>query len=167
MSHGAATIRYILLAALLITGIFVLAAGCSSSTPASSGAVIPTPLRVNVSIQPDITRYNLAMSSAPGMGLSPNISGQEGGGGKYVYLWKTDYGSFLSWNAPDYMVKDLGTDVKVPGGKVYWTYGSAPAGTVRPLVHITLDVVDATTNVTAGHAERIIGWGEGDTAEIR
>lgn len=42
MSHGAATTRYILLAALLITGIFVLAAGCSSSTPASSGAVIPT-----------------------------------------------------------------------------------------------------------------------------
>jgi len=167
MSHGATTSRYTLFAALLITGIFVLAAGCSSSTPASSGAVIPTSSKLNVSIQPDITRYNLAMSSAPGIGLFPQITGKEGGGGKYVYLWKTDYGSFLSWNAPDYMVKDLGADVKVPGGKVYWTYGSAPAGTVRPLVHITLDVVDAKTNATVGHAERVIDWGERDTAEIR
>jgi len=167
MSHGAITNRNILFAALIITAIFVFAAGCSSSTPASSGAVIPSPSKLNVSIQPDITRYNLAMSSAPGIGLSPNISGQEGGGGKYVYLWNTDYGQFLEWKAPNFTVTELGSDVKVPGGKVYWTYGSAPAGTVRPLVHITLDVVDATTNVTVGHAERVIGWDEGDTAEIR
>lgn len=167
MSHGTVTTRYILLVALLITGIFVLAAGCSSSTPASSSAVIPAPLSVNVSIQPDITRYNLAMSSAPGIGLSTQITGQVGGGGKYVYVWKTDYGQFLHWGAPNFTVTELGSDVKVPGGKVYWTYGSAAAGTDRPVVHISLDVVDSVTGVTIGHAERVISWGEGDMAEIR
>ncbi|MCX6689895.1 MAG: hypothetical protein NTZ39_09460 [Methanoregula sp.] len=167
MSNGAATTRYILLAVFLITGIFVLDAGCSSSTPASSSAVIPTTSVVNVSIQPDITRYTLAMSSTPGIGLSPQITGQVPAGGKCVYVWKTDYGHFLDWKAPDYTVKELGTEVKVPGGKVYWTYGSAAAGTERPVVHITLDVVDSATGATIGHAERIIGWGEGDMAEIR
>ena len=167
MSHGAATTRYILLAALLITGIFVLAAGCSSSTPASSGAVIPTPLSVNVSIQPDITRYTLTMSSAPGIGLSPQIAGQVGGGGKYVYVWKTDYGHFLDWKAPNFTVTELGTEMKVSGGKVYWTYGSAAAGTERPVVHITLDVVDSASGATIGHAEQVINWGDGDMAEIR
>jgi len=167
MSHGAATTPYILLAALLITGIFVLAAGCSSSTPASIGAVIPTPSAVNVSIQPDITRYTLAMSSAPGIGLSPQITGQVLAGGKCVYVWKTDYGQFLDWRGPDFTVKELGASVKVPGGKVYWTYGSAAAGKERPVVHITLDIVDSATGTTIGHAERVIGWSEGDMAEIR
>jgi len=167
MSHGASTTRYILLAALLITGIFILAAGCSSSTPASIGAIIPTPSAVNVSIQPDITRYTLAMSSAPGIGLSPQITGQVLAGGKCVYVWKTDYGHFLDWKSPDFTVKELGSDVKVPGGKVYWTYGSAAAGKERPVVHITLNVVDSATGATLGCAERVIGWVDGDMAEIR
>ncbi|MCX6696609.1 MAG: hypothetical protein NTV84_03465 [Methanoregula sp.] len=167
MSYCAATTRYILLAALLLTGIFVFAAGCSSPTPASIGAVIPTPFAVNVSIQPDITRYTLAMSSAPGIGLLPILAGQAPAAGNYFYVWKTDYGQFLDWKAPDFTVKELGSDVRVPGGKVYWTYGSAAAGKERPVVHITLDVVDAVTGATIGHAERIIGWGEEDMAEIR
>jgi hypothetical protein len=167
MNHGDTVTRYTILLVLAITGIFVLTAGCSTPAPAQSRNVIPAIPVVNVSILPDITRYSLAMSSAPGMGLSPNISGLACGGGKYVYVWKSDYGSFLSWNAPDYMVKELGSNVTLPGGKVYWTYGSAQAGTVRPIVHVTLDVINATTGSTVGHAEREIGWGEGDMAEIR
>ena len=167
MNHGDTITRHTILLVLLITGIFILAAGCSTPSLPQSGAAIPAVPAVNVSIQPDITRYTLAMSSAPGMGLSPNITGLTGGGGKYVYHWKTDYGSFLGWKAPDYMVKELGADVTVPGGKVYWTYGSAPVGTARPLVHVTLDVIDATTGSTVGHAERVIGWGDKDMAEIR
>jgi len=165
--HGETMTRHTILLVLTITGFFILAAGCNTKSIPQSGSAIPAVPAVNVSIQPDITRYTLAMSSAPGMGFSPNITGLTGGGGKYVYLWKTDYGSFLSWNAPDFTVKELGANVTVPGGKVYWTYGNAPAGTARPLVHVTLDVIDATTGSVVGHAERVIGWGEGDMAEIR
>ncbi len=167
MNHSETMTRYTILLVLAITGIFVLTAGCSTPSLPQSVVVTPALPAVNVSIQPDNTRYTLAMSSAPGMGLSPNIIGLTGGGGKYVYVWKTDYGSFLSWNSPDYMVKELGTNVIAPGGKVYWTYRSAPAGSVRPLVHVTLDVIDATTGSVVGHAERVIGWSEGDVAEIR
>ncbi|MDD5186757.1 MAG: hypothetical protein PHF57_00945 [Methanoregula sp.] len=167
MIHGAATSRHTILSVLVITGFFLLAAGCSTPAHPQSGAESPAGAAVNVSIQPDITRYALYMSSAPGIGLSPNVTGQTGGGGKYVYVWKTDYGFFLNWNAPDYTVTNRGTEVTVPGGKVYWTYGAEPAGTTRPLVHVTLDVVDATTGSTVGHAERVIGWSEGDMAEIR
>jgi hypothetical protein len=155
-----------LILVFVITGIFILAAGCSAMAPAQPGAV-STVRAVNVTIQPDITRYTLAMSSAPGIGLSPNITGLPESGGAFVYVWKTDYGSFLSWNAPDYTVKELGSTVTVPGGKVYWTYGGSPAGTTRPLVHITLDIVDTKTGSTVGHAERVIGWSEGDIAEVR
>lgn len=167
MNHGETMTRHTILLVLAITGIFILAAGCSTPSLSQSGSAIPAVPVVNVSIQPEITRFTLAMSSAPGMGLSPNISGLTGGSGKYVYLWKTDYGSFLSWNAPDFTVKELGSNITLPGGKVYWTYGGAPAGTARPLVHVTLDVIDSTTGSVVGHAERVIGWGEGDMAEIR
>jgi hypothetical protein len=167
MNHGETMTRHTILLVLAITGIFILAAGCSTPSLPQSGSAIPAVPAVNVSIQPDITRYTLAMSSAPGIGLTPNITGLTGGSGKYVYLWKTDYGSFLSWNAPDFTVKELGSNITLPGGKVYWTYGSAPAGTTRPLVHVTLDVIDATTGSVVGHAERVIGWVEGDMAEIR
>ena len=133
MNHGKTMTRHTILLVLAITGIFILAAGCSTPSLSQSGSAIPAVPAVNVSIQPDITRYTLAMSSAPGMGLSPNISGLTGGSGKYVYLWKTDYGSFLSWNAPDFTVKRLGSNITLPGGKVYWTYGGTPVGTPVPL----------------------------------
>ncbi len=152
---------------ILIVGIAaIVAAGCTATSPANPQNVTATiPATVTVAIQPDITRYTMLMSSAPGIGLSPTITGLVPAG-NLTTVWTTDYGHFLIWQAPDYTVQDAGSSVTTNGTKVYWTYPGTNAGVSRPPVHITLTVIDAATNTTLGQAEQTIGWGANDTAVI-
>jgi hypothetical protein len=120
---------------------------------------------VSVAIHPDITHYTVLMSSAPGIGLSPVITGTLPAG-NLTWVWKTDYGHFLGWNAPDYTVRELGTTVTGNGTKVYWTYLDENGSATRPPVHITLAVVDPDTGATLGNGELTIGWDANDTAVI-
>ena len=87
--------------------------------------------------------------------------------GTVEYRWKTDYGKFLAWNATDFKVRELGANVSVSGGKVYWTYFDEYQNTSRPPVHITLDLADVSTGTVLGHTERIIEWENGTMAVIR
>ncbi len=100
------------------------------------------------------------------MGLSPHIEGGRGEN-NFSYRWKTDYGTFLSWTSPDFKVLTLGPDVVVTHPKVYWSYGVLSEGQSRPLVHISLELVDPSNGATLAYATRTIGWTEGDVAEIQ
>jgi hypothetical protein len=107
------------------------------------------------------------MSSTVGIGLTPQINGTLPPD-YLMYVWKTDYGHFVGWNTPDYTVSELGnTFTSGNGTKVYWTYiGESETGP-RPLVHITLDLVDRATGATLGHAEQEIDWDtKNDTSVI-
>jgi hypothetical protein len=152
--------------ALFLAVLFILGAGCSSTAPASTGTpTVGSP--VTISIQPDISHYTVLMSSTVGIGLTPQINGtlpQD----TLMYIWKTDYGHFVRWSAPDYTVSEQGNTVASGNGtKVYWTYIGENESAGRPPVHITLDLTDRATGATLGHAERVIGWDTGnDTAVI-
>jgi hypothetical protein len=151
--------------ALFLAVLFILGAGCSTTAPDRTGTQ-SAGSPVTLSIQPDITRYTVIMSSTVGIGLTPQINGTLPAG-NLTYVWKTDYGHFLSWEAPDYKVQERGDIVTVNDTKVYWTYLYANASAPRPPVHITLDVIDPSTGATLGHAEQTIGWDTGnDTAVI-
>ena len=152
--------------ALFLAVLFILGAGCSSTAPPSTG----TPSAgspVTLSIQPDITRYTVLMSSTVGIGLTPQINGTLPPD-TLMYAWKTDYGHFVRWSAPDYTVSEQGNTVASGNGtKVYWTYIGENGSAGRPPVHITLDLVDRATGATLGHAERDISWDTvNDTAVI-
>jgi len=152
--------------ALFLAVLFIFGAGCSTTAPAPTG----TPSAgspVTLSIQPDIGRYTVLMSSTVGIGLTPQVSGPLPPD-YMVYTWKTDYGHFLGWSAPGYKVGDLGTTFATGNGtKVYWTYLGENESGGRPPVHITLDLVDRATGVMLGHAERVIDWDtKNDTAVI-
>ncbi len=155
----------ILCPTLFLIVLFAIGAGCSTTAPPSQSAPVTTPSSGAVAIQPDITRYTVLMSSAPGIGLSPNVTGPLSAE-HLTCTWKTDYGHFLRWEAPDYTVQELGSTVTVNGTKVYWTYLDANASAPRPPVHITLDVTDPTTGAAIGHAEQVISWDANDTAVI-
>lgn len=155
----------ILCLTLLLIVLFVIGAGCSTNAPPSQNAPVTTLSSFTFAIQPDITRYTVIMSSAPGLGLFPNVTGP-GSADHLTFVWKTDYGHFLGWEAPNYTVQDLGSTATVNGTKVYWTYLDANASTPRPPVHITLEVMDSSTGATLGHAEQTIGWDANDTAVI-
>jgi hypothetical protein len=152
--------------ALFLAVLFIFGAGCSTTAPTPTG----TPSAgspVSLSIQPDIARYTVLMSSTVGIGLTPQINGTLPPD-YMMYVWKTDYGHFLGWSAPGYKVGDLGTTFATGNGtKVYWTYLGENESSGRPPVHITLDLVDRTTGTTLGHAERVIDWDtKNDTAVI-
>jgi hypothetical protein len=121
---------------------------------------------VTLSIQPDIARYTVLMSSTVGIWLTPQINGTLPPD-YLMYVWKIDYGHFVGWDAPDYTVRELGTCVIGNGTKVYWTYIGENESGGRPPVHVTLDLVDRATGDTLGHAEQVIGWDtKNDTAVI-
>jgi len=150
---------------LIFVWIFLVLAGCTQAQ-APPPEVTQSPEPVNVSIVSDNPHYSLTWSSSPGMGLSPDIGG--GGSGNNVsYHWKTDYGTFLSWTSPDYQVLTLGPDVVVTHPKVYWSYGVLSEGQSRPVVHISLELIDSSTGATLAYTTRTIRWAEGDLAEIQ
>jgi hypothetical protein len=153
---------------LAIIGVFIITAGCTMPG-AHTGipqTTVPPASPVNVSIHSDMTRYSVIMSSAPGMPLSACIT-QTTPSGTVEYRWRTDYGRFLAWNAPDFTVRELGANVSVSGGKVYWTYLDEHQNTARPPVHITLDLAYVHSGAVLGHTERIIEWENGTVAVIR
>lgn len=127
----------------------------------------PPTRAVSVTIHPDITRYTLIMSSAPGIGLSAQVTGTLPPD-TMDYAWKTDYGQLLSWSAPDYTVWEIGnTSTSGNLTKVYWTYYHENKTGSRPPVHVTFDIIDRATGATIGHAEQVIGWDlKNDTAVI-
>ena len=143
----------------------ICAAGCT--TPAPTVPNNTTVSSVSVTIHPDITHYTILMSSAPGIGLSAQVNGTLPAD-SLKYIWKTDYGQLLSWNAPDYTVGELGNiSTSRNLTKVYWTYNNENKAGSRPPVHVTFDIIDPATGATLGHAKQLIGWDtRNDTAVI-
>jgi hypothetical protein len=144
----------------------IVAAGCIATPPATPQNATGSPSgTVNVTIHPDITHYTVLMSSAPGIGLSPTITGPLPAG-NLSYVWETDYGHFLGWGAPDYTVREQGMTVTGTMTKVYWTYDGSNTSISRPPVRITLTVIDPASGATLGNAEQTIGWDANGTAVI-
>jgi hypothetical protein len=156
----------VLVPVLVIAVSLLLTSGCTTTTPAGPSTPATTTPLLSVSIKPDITHYTVLMSSAPGIGLSPNITGQPQPA-NLTCEWTTNYGHFLGGDAPDYTVNELGTIVSGNRTKVYWTYIGENVSFPRPQVHISLAVTDPSTGAVLGHAEKIIDWDTGnDTAVI-
>jgi hypothetical protein len=146
----------------------IVAAGCTTTSQILPQNVTASPSgAISVAIHPDITRYTVLMSSTVGIGLTPQINGTLPPD-YMMYVWKTDYGHFVGWSAPDYTVSEQGNTVASGNDtKVYWTYIGENESGGRPPVHITLDIIDRATGTTLGHAEQVIGWDtKNDTAVI-
>jgi hypothetical protein len=137
------------------TPVTTVTGGLGPALPPEPGGETDQDLRV--SIDPDIIIYNPAMSSVPGVGLTPNLT-SPGYPGTLRYHWQTDYGHFISWNPPDFVVKDRGMDVTLGREKVYWTYNQTGALTGRPPARIILLVEDAGSGILQAGAILEIDW---------
>jgi hypothetical protein len=101
------------------------------------------------------------MSSTPGIGLTPKVTGFSAADA--TFEWNATFGRFLTWDAPDYMVHDIGNPVANNGGKVYWTFIDKPASTKDP-VTITVTARDiARKGVILGSSVVTLSW-DGDYA---
>jgi hypothetical protein len=141
---------------LLIIGVVILNQG---PVP-----LAPEPPAYQVSICTDTPRYNLMMSSVPGMRLIPVVSGNTS---RARLHWTTSYGRFILWDSPDYRVHEYDRDVITDLRPVYWSYDPGEGGLPRPPVSIGLSVEDQESGMLLGRTEIRIGWEEDDTAVMR
>jgi hypothetical protein len=132
--------------------------GAGGAVPASTSEPAgPTDQDLRVFIDPDILIYSPAMSSVPGIGLTPNLTGPVYPG-QLRYHWQADYGHFISWNPPDFVIKDLGANVSLGREKVYWTYNATGPMIGRPPALIVLMLEDAGSGAIQAAAAIEIDW---------
>ena len=106
------------------------------------------------------------MSSTVGIGLTPVYTlGRSPESVKFH--WKTNYGYFVSWKAPDFKVNLLGADITNNGDKIYWSYSPDEMGKEKPAVQISLNVEDATSGEVLTKFTLEIEWEKQDIAKVK
>jgi hypothetical protein len=117
-----------------------------------------------MSLRTEPNAYSPAMSSTPGIGLTTVFVPP--GETTVSYHWSTNFGYFVTWNAPDYKVKPLGADVVASEGTVYWTYDPTLTLVSKPVVTIEVEALDTETERVLAKAKVKLDW-EKDTARVR
>jgi hypothetical protein len=93
------------------------------------------------------------MSSTVGFDLTPWYTGPDAASARY--RWVADYGTFLTWDPPEYRIMDAGSKVVTGNATVYWTYRPAVPGSEPEQVTVSLTVEDSRTGSVLARAERI------------
>jgi hypothetical protein len=137
--------------------------GKCSVVPASSTA--PATLKLTlITINASPRRYSPVMSSTPGIGLEPVVTGFDAGNA--TFTWKTTYGKFLSWSAPDFTVNQMGDSASNHGEKIYWSFIDKPSSTATP-VTITLTVTDTASGRLLGSSAVTLVWADNYSVTVR
>jgi hypothetical protein len=129
--------------------------GMCSVVPASSQQ------KILVTLEASPQRYSPMMSSTPGIGLTPVVTGFNANDA--TFEWNATFGRFLMWDAPDYKVHDIGNPAATDNRTIYWTFTDKPASTKDP-VTITVTARDMTRQgAVLGTSAVILNW-DGDYA---
>lgn len=107
-------------------------------------------------------RYSPLLSSTPGIRMSLNRSRMPSATVEYV--WNASYGTFLSWDEPDYTVHHLGPMTINRGEPLYWTYTDSPELVKEPVL-VTVTARDPLTQSVTGTAQLTLDR-DGETAVI-
>ena len=118
-----------------------------------------------VAIKTNINSYVPTMSSMVGIGLIP-VYKTEMESENIKYHWTTNYGYFVAWNAPEFEVKILGSDVINAGEKIYWSYDPNEIGVDKPSVLISLRIENRRTQQVVTEENIEVGWENRDTAVV-
>ncbi|MFI5361274.1 MAG: hypothetical protein ACHQ49_04835 [Elusimicrobiota bacterium] len=127
---------------------------------ASACALLTEELAVRASPQ----QYSPAMSSSPGIGLTPVFTPPAGTTARY--RWTTNFGGFVSWNPPDYKVVPRGSDPTGSEGTLYWTYDPRLALLGKPVVSIVVEAIDPESGRVLARSKIKLDW-DSDVARVR
>jgi hypothetical protein len=115
----------------------------------------------SVKLEASPQRYSPMMSSTPGIGLTPNVTGFKATDA--TFEWNATFGRFFMWDAPDYKVHDIGNPVATDGRTIYWTFTEKPVSINEP-VTITVTARDTTRRgAVLGTSTVTLRW-DGDYA---
>jgi hypothetical protein len=115
-----------------------------------------------ISVKASPQRFSPFMSSTPGIGLEPLITGFSAQDA--TFTWKATYGHFLSWNSPDFKVNERGDSTSNHGEKLYWSFIDKPSSTGTP-VTIAVTATDTVSGRVLGSSAITLAW-DGDYAVI-
>ena len=134
-----------------------------SIVPASSAVSAPDG-RTAMTINASPRRYSPVMSSTPGIGLEPVATGFSAANA--TFAWKTSYGHFLSWNAPDFRINELGDSATSHGEKLYWSFIDIPPSAAAP-VTITVTAADPGSGRILGCSTVTLDWEDHGWVNVR
>jgi hypothetical protein len=151
---------FVMLTALLVS------AGCLSPASENPPATVPStcsvdagvctvPVPGSVRIEAAPQMYTPLMSSTPGIGLTPNVTGFKPVDAEFT--WNASYGDFLDWSSPNYTVSRLSQPVVNHGEKVYWTFMDVPASTRDPVI-ISVTARHHPSGQILGSSRLTLGW---------
>lgn len=138
----------------LIAAAALLLSACSS-LPGGAGSM---------GLRAEPHQYSPAMSSTPGIGFTTLFTPPAGT--TVNYHWIADFGYFVTWNPPNYVVLPRGADFTATEGRVYWTYDPRYAPDRKPAVTVVVQAEDAETGRIVARRTVKLDW-ERDTARVR
>jgi len=141
----------------------VIPASSLQTTPSIPASPVIADLTA-ITIKASPLKYSPMMSSTPGIGLEPVVTGFDAGNA--TFAWKTSYGWFLSWNAPDFRVNQLGDSATNHGEKLYWSFIDPPASTATP-VTITVTATDPASGRLLGSSTVTLAWVDNFSVVVR
>jgi hypothetical protein len=155
----------ILTAAIMVTA-FVVSAGCVSPAPenttpvispvcSSDAGVCPVAISPSVVIDASPQTYTPLMSSTPGIGLTPNVTGFTKADAEFT--WNASYGQFFDWSPPDYTISRISQPLVNHGEKVYWSFTDSPASTSDPVI-ISVTARDPRSGQILGSSHLTLVW---------
>ena len=151
---------FVMLIAILVSS------GCLSPASENPPATVPStcsvdavvckvPIPGSVRIEAAPQMYSPHMSSTPGIGLTPNVSGFNPADAEFT--WNASYGEFLDWSSSNYTISGLSQPVINHGEKVYWTFMDVPASTRDPVI-ISVTARDLPSGQILGSSHLTLGW---------
>ena len=155
----------VILVVLVMVTALLVTAGCLFPASENSTAVPSTcsadagvcTLAITRSVRIDAApqMYTPLMSSTPGIGLTPNVTGFNPADAEFT--WNASYGEFLDWSPPNYTVSGLSQPVINHGEKVYWSFTDVPASTRDPVI-ISVTARDLPSGQILGSSRLTLSW---------
>jgi hypothetical protein len=108
--------------------------------------------------------YTPLMSSTPGIGLTPDVSGFNPADAEFT--WNASYGHFLDWSSSNYTVSRLSQPVVNRGEKVYWSFIDVPVSTHDPVI-ISVTARDLPSGQILGSSRLTLGWEGNYTVRVQ
>lgn len=139
---------------ILFAAAALLLSACSS-LPGGAGSM---------GLRAEPHQYSPAMSSTPGIGFTTLFIPPSGT--TVNYHWTTDFGYFVTWNPPNYVVLPRGADFTATEGRVYWTYDPRYTADRKSVVTVVVAAEDAETGRIVARRTVRLDW-ERDTARVR
>jgi hypothetical protein len=176
MEKNQPTFQHVLgiFAVLVMVSVLVVIAGCLFQTPEKTPAapsacsadagVCTLPITPSVRIEAAPQMYTPLMSSTPGIGLTPDVSGLSPADAEFT--WNASYGYFLDWSSSNYTVSRLSQPVVNHGEKVYWSFIDVPESTSDPVI-ISVTARDLPSGQIRGSSRLTLGWEGNYTVRVQ